>query len=118
MQSTRPNTNQLDKLDVVSDASYHYLGCLENSPGLVSLEGTDPVLEDPPRERSSGVNKCFLVSQCRGFSAFALGVGGECFSMVGDNALSDDDVEDNNQCFAGDNNYDVFSIENSKFYHY
>ena len=60
------------------------MGCYkdENVLAIPTLEGRDPILDGPYRERNDSIQKCYQATLSRGYPAFAVQFGGECFSST------------------------------------
>ncbi|CAH1263337.1 NPTX1 [Branchiostoma lanceolatum] len=74
-----------DQYDCASERpEYISLGCWRDTGNraIPKLEGVDRLLDDSYQQRTSAIEKCYLVALSRGFTVFAVQYGGQCFGSA------------------------------------
>ena len=63
---------------------YKKLGCFKDEAkrAILSLEGTNPVLDGPYRTRDNADKKCYKAALSYGYKVFAVQDGGQCMSSA------------------------------------
>jgi len=63
---------------------YKKLGCFKDEAerAILSLEGTNPVLDGPYRSRTNTVEKCYKAALSNGYKVFAVQDDGQCMSSA------------------------------------
>ena len=67
-----------------SGVQYKKLGCFLDKAerAILSLEGTNPVLDGPYRSRTNTVEKCYKAALSNGYKVFAVQDDGQCMSSA------------------------------------
>ncbi|XP_078612531.1 uncharacterized protein LOC144882551 isoform X1 [Branchiostoma floridae x Branchiostoma japonicum] len=73
-----------EQLSAIESRGYVSLGCWKDNSdrAIPILEGTDPRLDGPYRERNDAIEKCSQVALSRNFPAFSVQHSGQCFGSA------------------------------------